>query len=241
MKRLICVLLMAALLLPSPPGLSEKGHFIRNVRKEPKTGEKITYWVYEPPEVTEGLPLVIYLHGSSERGENALATSLPLFIKEGKAVCDHALLLVPQLPKTFGKWSYVEPLLMEIIDELVASYGIDESRIALTGFSLGGLGVWDMAGHYPGRFTRVMPVSGRINEEIFIDAFEMCQLKTYVGTRDDTVDPATSIAFTQAVIDAGYDAELIQLDSTHNLMPYKVFKNADALAWIWMEKGDKRE
>ena len=80
MKRLIYVLLLAALLLPSPPGLSEKGHFIRNVRKEPKTGEKITYWVYEPPEVTEGLPLVIYLHGSSERGENALATSLPLFI-----------------------------------------------------------------------------------------------------------------------------------------------------------------
>ncbi|MBR6187086.1 MAG: dienelactone hydrolase family protein [Clostridia bacterium] len=240
MKRLAACFLIATLLL-AVPALSEKGHFVRHAKRDGKTDLLITYYVYEPPELTEGMPLVIYLHGSSERGDNALGNSLPLFIKNGDVLCDHTLLLVPQLPQALTRWSYVEETLMEIIREVIGRYGADESRIALVGYSLGGLGVWDLAGHYPGRFTRVMPVAGRINDEIFIDAFEMCQLKTFVGTKDETVDPKTAIEFTQALIEAGYDAELFQLEATHSQMPHRVFKNEEALAWIWMEKGNKKK
>lgn len=236
MKRLTACFLAALLLFSAAPALAAKGRFTRHMKRDPQTEEKITYYVYEPADLTDGLPLVVYLHGSSERGDNAFGTSLPLFVKNGTVLCKKALLLVPQLPDTLNAWSAIEETLMAIINGVIADYSVDESRIALTGFSLGALAVWDLAGHYPGRFTRVLPVAGRIDSEIYIDAFEMCQLKNYVGTRDETVDYKNSVAFTQALIAAEYDAELVELYAFHNQMPYRVYRDADVLEWLWLEK-----
>lgn len=236
MKRLLIGVLLLTLLFSALPARAEKSRYVRHAKRDRKTDLLINYYVYEPPGLEEGLPLVVYLHGSGERGDYALDSSLPLYVHTGDVICGHALLLVPQLPRTLTRWSYVESTLIEIIADVIGRYGADESRVALVGYSLGGLGAWDLAGHYPGRFTRVMIVAGRINDEVFIDAFEMCQVKTYVGTHDDTVNPKSSIEFTQRLIDAGYSAELIKLDASHTQMPRRVFTDPQALEWIWMEK-----
>ena len=43
----------------------------------------LDYWVYVPDGDTEGLPLVLFLHGAGEKGSGALTYSLPLYIIEG--------------------------------------------------------------------------------------------------------------------------------------------------------------
>ena len=241
MKKLIALLLAVFLLCPCESALAAKGHFIRHAKRDKATDQLIYYWVYEPPEMAAGMPMVVYLHGSSERGEGALESSLPFFVRSKEVICDRTLLLVPQLPEIITQWNAVLFTLMNIIDEVAAEYEVDEARIALTGFSLGGVGVWDLAGCFPGRFTRVLSVSGRVNADIYIDAFEGCEIKTCVGTEDETVSPASAIAFTQALIDAGFDAELIQLKSSHNLMPNKIYKNKEILEWLWLEKAEPVE
>ena len=237
MKRFFLFALICLLLAPSAAG--EKGVFVRHGKRDVYTAKLIYYYVYEPPEITEGMPLVIYLHGSSERGENALVNSLPLYVKEGTVLCENALLMVPQMPNNYSRWWAMNETLMSMIDDVIARYGVDESRIALTGYSMGGLGAFDLAGAYPGRFSRVMPVAGRINEEIFIDAFEPCQVKICVGKRDETVNPATARAFAKAMIDAEMDAELLEFDATHPMMPKKVYQNQELLQFLWMDLGSK--
>ncbi len=50
--------------------------------------------------------------------------------------------------------------LFEILDSLKKQYPIDENRIVLTGFSMGGAAVWHLATHYPDRWVAASPGAG---------------------------------------------------------------------------------
>ncbi len=43
----------------------------------------------------------------------------------------------------------------------MASYSIDAKKVLVTGFSMGGAGVWHFAGKYPDRFSAAVAVAGR--------------------------------------------------------------------------------
>jgi predicted peptidase len=51
-------------------------------------------------------------------------------------------------------------LTMQLIDELVAKYPIDKTRIYITGLSMGGFGTWDLICRYPGVFAAAVPICG---------------------------------------------------------------------------------
>ena len=40
------------------------------------------------------------------------------------------------------------------------SYAIDQKKVVVTGFSMGGRGTWDWADKYPDRFSAAIPISG---------------------------------------------------------------------------------
>lgn len=209
--------------------------YIQHGARDEKQNQLIQYWLYLPPDLKEGMPLVVYLHGSGERGEGALMTSLPLFLKDGVILCNGAVLLIPQMPSNFGQWISIEDAVMKMIDRTAEEYQTDKSRVALVGFSMGGIGVYDLVNLYPERFYRAVAVSGRVNDNVTPDAFATCELRTFVGTRDANMPPASALDFAQAVEDAGYTSEAVQFDSTHSRMPYHVFQDAKVLDWIWME------
>ena len=48
----------------------------------------------------------------------------------------------------------------EAMDQVKKSYRIDDRRIALRGFSMGGAGVWHLAAHYPGVWAVAAPGGG---------------------------------------------------------------------------------
>ncbi len=231
-------LLCAVLLLLSVPCRCSAGtaaRFIQHGARDEKQNQLIRYWLYLPPDIQPGMPLVIYLHGSGERGEGALLTSLPLFLKEGIVLCSSAILLVPQMPSDFGQWITIENAVMKMIDRTVEEYDVDENRIALAGFSLGGIGVYDLVNLYPDRFCRAAAVSGRVNEDVTPDAFATCELRTFVGTKDTNMPPRSALDFAQQLEEAGYTSEVVEFDCTHSRMPYHVFQDEKALEWLWME------
>src|SRR6185369_15019054 len=47
-----------------------------------------------------------------------------------------------------------------LLADVFKNFNIDRKRIAVAGFSMGGIGAWNMALKYPDRFSAVIPVAG---------------------------------------------------------------------------------
>lgn len=103
-------------------------------------------------------PLVLFLHGSGERGndlEKVKINGIPKLVEAGKKF--PFILVSPQAHANEG-WESKD--LMRLMQSLQKKYRIDEDRLYLTGLSMGGYGSWDMAIKYPGLFAAVIPVCG---------------------------------------------------------------------------------
>ncbi|NQX41189.1 prolyl oligopeptidase family serine peptidase [Pedobacter steynii] len=103
-------------------------------------------------------PLVLFLHGSGERGndlEKVKINGLPKLVEAGRKF--PFILVSPQAHAGEG-WESKD--LMRLMRSLQKKYRIDEDRLYLTGLSMGGFGSWDMAIKYPGLFAAVIPVCG---------------------------------------------------------------------------------
>lgn len=119
----------------------------------------------------EKYPLVLFLHGAGERGndnEKQLVHGGQMWLNPVNREKYPAFILAPQCPET-GYWAYTErpssfapadmPLevpvspifrtLKELLDFYLAMPQIDKDRIYVMGLSMGGMGTFDMAVRYP--------------------------------------------------------------------------------------------
>lgn len=123
---------------------------------------KITYLEVLPAGYALGgakrWPLVIFLHGSGERGADLKKVAKhgpPKLVEAGRDF--PFILLSPQCPT--GQWWDLAAL-DAWLDEVVRKYRVDADRIYLTGLSMGGYGTWGWAQRVPGRFAAIVPVCG---------------------------------------------------------------------------------
>ncbi len=129
------------------------------IEKKVKLKSKMNYIVFQPKEYTD-LPLLIYLHGAGERGDNIehlYRHGIPKLIHEGKNI--NAIVLCPQCPEGYV-WNNVVKELKELIDLIIIEYNIKPDRIMITGSSMGGFGTWEMGLTYRNFFSVIAPVSG---------------------------------------------------------------------------------
>lgn len=105
----------------------------------------------------ERWPLMIFLHGSGERGSDVakVATWGP-----PKVVAGHPgtpmLIVSPQLPED-ADWDIAT--LDRLLADIRARYRVDPSRFYLTGLSLGGIASWRWAIAHPQLFAALAPVA----------------------------------------------------------------------------------
>ena len=116
-------------------------------------------------EVPEGLdqskpvPLYVWLHGRGDK-----TTDLH-FIHDrtrrpGQFRQDDGIVLHPFGRQCLGYKAAGEVDVLEAIDHVSSQYKIDEDRIVLMGFSMGGAGAWHLGAHFTDRFCAVHPGAG---------------------------------------------------------------------------------
>jgi predicted peptidase len=140
-------------------------------------------------EAEEPWPLILFLHGAGERGDDLSKVEIhgppKLIAREGKEL--PFVVLSPQCPED-GWWSD-EPrieMLDALLDHIVNRYRIDLDRIYVTGLSMGGYGTWRLAAEYPDRFAAIAPICGGGDPR---DAARISQLPIWVfhGAKDNVV------------------------------------------------------
>ena len=230
---------LALLWLCAAPAVAAKNRFQKgSVRLE--KGPRMYYWVHAPEEESSrGLPLVVYLHGSGERGERALSAGLPSLVNDGLVF--PAVLLVPQLPAR-GSWMSMEKQVMAIMEQVAQEYGTDPERVTLAGFSLGASFGWEFMNLHPGLAGRFLSLCGRLEhwKDVAPEAFAQTWVKTYVGTKDTNVNPKTSTEFTNQLAELGYQADLNVLEATHPQVLRRSFKDEALIRWLsWQDAAEE--
>ncbi len=157
------------------------------------------YLLYLPVEYAVGdkdWPLVLFLHGAGERGDD-----LDLVKKHGppKLVDEDSVfkfvLASPQCPQ--GKiWS--KDILRALLDEIIENYRIDIDRIYVTGLSMGGYGTWELATAYPEMFAAIAPICGGGDT---LKAWRLRQMPIWAfhGEKDRVVPVSESTHMIEAV------------------------------------------
>ncbi|HEX6242341.1 MAG TPA: alpha/beta fold hydrolase [Polyangiales bacterium] len=114
------------------------------------------------PASGERKPLLLFLHGKGERGEDPeriRAHGPPqLYPAHG---LDRFIVLSPQCP---DEQIWRADQLAEFLDAFLARHPADLTRIYLTGLSLGGAGAWELLSLDPKRFAAAVLICGRVLE-----------------------------------------------------------------------------
>jgi predicted peptidase len=103
-------------------------------------------------------PLILFLHGSGERGNNVwkVATHGPPKVVTNRS--DFPFILVsPQCPD--GK-HWERDSLLALLDDVIGRNNVDTNRVYLTGLSMGGYGTWELGLSSPEKFAAIAPICG---------------------------------------------------------------------------------
>lgn len=103
-------------------------------------------------------PLIMFLHGAGERGDNLDRVKVhgpPKLVEQGKAM--EFIIVSPQCPRE-TIWN--DELLITLLDDVVKRYHADETRLYLTGLSMGGYGTWSLGLTHCDRFAAIAPICG---------------------------------------------------------------------------------
>lgn len=190
MKRMVSWWLAAAAL--APPALAadrqQPADFTQTVCKD----VNLRHLVYLPEgygaDTTVTWPLILFLHGSGERGNELDRVKVNGLPKELAAGLDiPAIVLSPQCPAG-AEWQsdlMVEGL-MALLDDAQVRYRVDPRRVYVTGLSMGGHGTWALATAHPDRFAAIAPVCGIGDPD---QAFRMRRLPIWAfhGAKDTVI------------------------------------------------------
>jgi predicted peptidase len=226
---------------PAPPPILRPGQYpysslARKVR--------LNYLLYAPSgygtDPKRRWPLIVFLHGSGERGTDPLrieAQPLPKTLTTTTSF--PAVVLSPQLPPTYSWWTS----LLEPVDALVQQterrYRIDTRRVYLTGLSLGGFGTWRYGLQHPTRFAALVPIAGGYVPGSSAIPRNICALRgtpiwAFHGLADTIVSPSQSETLVKALRTCGSSVVRLTLYGGVNHFGSWPRAYADPALWKWL-------
>lgn len=209
-------------------------------------------------------PLIVFLHGSGERGRDNEAQLLhggSLFVKEEIRKHFPAIVIFPQCPPD-SAWSRfrrsanssqreflanAEPpvpqqLVKKLVDSFVVNGLADERRLYLGGLSLGGFGTYDLLVRYPDYFTAAFPICGAANIPLFLEKSAHIPLWIFHGGMDNVVPPATDRDLFKAMTTRGIGTVMYTEypQAGHNSWD-SAFAEPKLLPWLFSNKKKARD
>jgi len=240
-RHILCAIMAYAILCVLPAGAAAQNagdlrtlppgvHHLQLPREgAPAVGFAISIPANYSPSMP--VPLILALHFGVGGGDAAGAGGDVLDVLIGPGLAElGAIIVAPDSVR--GNWSTPEneKAVNALLDTVLAHYAIDQKKIAVTGYSMGGQGAWYFAEKFPDRFSAAIPVSGRPPESAA--GWRIPVLA--IHSRDDQNAPFEPTAARIAELEkAGVKAKLIALRGiTHYEMDRFQDPLRQAVPWL---------
>lgn len=238
MKSLLKYLLLLAFSFGLKVSAQElKAEFKKEIKKE----KQISYILDYPENAKGKVPLMVFLHGSGERGNDLEKVKAHSPFTYKNLIKEPVAILAPQCPENV--WWDTEAVYF-LIKDIQQKYKIDESRIVLTGLSMGGWGSLKLAMEHPEVFSSVVAVCPPVDRlmKVRAEQYRDLPMKLFHGGNDDIVSPMNSIEIYQAIKQVNKNIELtIFPDDNHNSWD-STYSNPALYEWMLAQRknSDKK-
>ncbi|MEZ6133573.1 MAG: prolyl oligopeptidase family serine peptidase [Pirellulaceae bacterium] len=218
-------------------------------------GKVLMYRLLKPLnfDPSKQYPLVIFLHGAGERGDDNVAQ-----LKHGmqdfctvenrdKYPC---YVLAPQCPSD-QKWADVDwtkagvelpketssslRLTLEVVDSMLKDAAVDKNRVYITGLSMGGYGTWDALVRRPNFFAAAMPICGGGDPKT-AEAIKHIPIACFHGGADTVVRPEKSRAMIEAIKAAGGEPQYTEYPGVGHDSWSQTYSEAKNMDWLFKQR-----
>jgi predicted peptidase len=237
-------------------GIASAQHhlFEKAVYKHP-SGDSLRYRFLFPDANRERkYPLVIFLHGSGERGtdnEAQLKWGALSFASEDNMKKFPAFVVAPQCPPTQG-WANMSgwetgnikmldqpsksmEMVIGLVRQMIKNFPVDTNRIYITGLSMGGFGTFDAIMRYPDLFAAAVPVcgGGDISKAALISKLPIWIM---TGAEDPAVPSDKLLEMAQALGKAGGKPGYTQYPEVGHFSWIHAYSDPMLMPWLFRQR-----
>ena len=218
-------------------------------------GTVVKFRYSKPQRIEAGktYPLVLFMHGAGERGDDNSAQLkhgvLPI-IEGAEKLDDPCFLIAPQCP-TGRWWSPIDDetmrlsaagqpnALLEAVLALVAEtmkdQPIDPKRFYVTGISMGGYASWDLLDRANGKIAAAMPICGG-GDPSLAAGYKDIPIWAFHGEADAVVPVKTTRDMIDALEKAGSSPKSTYYPGVNHDSWTQTYANPDVIRWMFAQR-----
>ena len=213
---------------------------------EIKKTANLNYLQYLPDDygtTDKKYPLIIFLHGAGERGNDINMVKkhgIPKLIEENASVIrEYEFIAVsPQCPEGMW-WNVLYDEIDTLIQTCVENLQVDKSRIYLTGLSMGGYGTWYFALKHPRAFAAIAPICGGAEACGRLSIIKNVPIWAFHGEKDDVVPFSQSAEVVDKLKELGANVKFTAYPELFHDSWTVTYNNPDFYKWLFAQKNKK--
>lgn len=227
-----------------------------------QNGDTLPYRILLPENYSPGkkYPLILFLHGSGERGndnEKQLVHGANLFLKKENREKFPAFVVFPQCSqKSYwsntmflmdergernfyfvngGEPSAAMKMLLSLMNNLQEQFKIKQDQVYIMGLSMGGMGSYELVNRMSNTFAAAVPICGG-GSTASVQNLKNTYWWIFHGAKDNVVLPKLSQDMVKALRRVGASVKFtLYPDANHNSWD-AAFAEPDLLKWLFSKK-----
>lgn len=232
--------LWTAVILGLTASAAPAQQFVERVYRDDAGSHKYQVFVPAGYSPSRPVPAILFLHGAGERGTDG---KLPTLVGLGpyakaRGASFPFLVVFPQAEDVRGRlltpWTAGSPdadRALKILEDAQKNFRIDDRRITLVGWSMGGYGAWSLGAAHPEKWSAVVAMSGGGDPDK-VTALKNTPVWAFHGARDALVPVAESRELVEALKAAGGQVAYNEFpDGGHEIFD-RTFGNDGFIAWL---------